>query len=213
MTKDPIRAGEIAVFNVDVHERENTGEVSVIIKGDNNDVDNMGLYADGQFWLHRHHIMGRAVGIFLKEVKSSLRNVFLQADLGLEKEHNISSSSGTTALAPLFWKRIVLCTNCDTIDMSQDRRPIYLAGTRRVEQCGGFVHDGYLNGILSVTRALGDWDIKLPRGDPMRSARDLALEALRLNMFDNPTVVAVCFLLADNMAMAAPPVEKQQCCS
>ncbi|KAG2291604.1 hypothetical protein Bca52824_038273 [Brassica carinata] len=66
----------------------------------------MGLYADGQFWLHRHHIMGRAVGIFLKEDKSSLRNVFLQADLGLAEEHNISSSSATTALAPLLWKTL-----------------------------------------------------------------------------------------------------------
>ncbi|CAN6816860.1 unnamed protein product [Brassica oleracea var. botrytis] len=63
--------------------------------GDKNDVDNMGLYADGQFWLHRHHIMGRAVG-----------NVFLQADLGLAEEHNISSSSATTALAPLLWKTL-----------------------------------------------------------------------------------------------------------
>ncbi|KAF3510659.1 hypothetical protein F2Q69_00008244, partial [Brassica cretica] len=62
---------------------------------DKNDVDNMGLYADGQFWLHRHHIMGRAVG-----------NVFLQADLGLAEEHNISSSSATTALAPLLWKTL-----------------------------------------------------------------------------------------------------------
>ncbi|XP_056843615.1 uncharacterized protein LOC130501912 [Raphanus sativus] len=74
MTKDPIRTGEIVVFNVDgrdipivhraikVHERENTGHVDVLTKGDNNDVDDIGLYADGQFWLHRHHIMGRAVG-------------------------------------------------------------------------------------------------------------------------------------------------------
>ncbi|KAH0904512.1 hypothetical protein HID58_044015, partial [Brassica napus] len=74
MTKEPIRAGEIVVFNVDgrdipivhraikVHERENTGHVDVLTKGDNNDVDDIGLYADGQFWLHRHHIMGRAVG-------------------------------------------------------------------------------------------------------------------------------------------------------
>ncbi|VVA97763.1 unnamed protein product [Arabis nemorensis] len=74
MTEEPIRAGEIVVFNVDgrdipivhraikVHERGNTGEVDVLTKGDNNDVDDIGLYADGQIWLHRQHIMGRAVG-------------------------------------------------------------------------------------------------------------------------------------------------------
>ncbi|CAN6932929.1 unnamed protein product, partial [Brassica oleracea var. botrytis] len=74
MSKDPIRAGEIVVFNVDgrdipivhrvikVHERENTEEVDVLTKGDNNYGDDRLLYAEGQQWLHRHHIMGRAVG-------------------------------------------------------------------------------------------------------------------------------------------------------
>ncbi|CAG7877460.1 unnamed protein product [Brassica rapa] len=74
MTKDPIRTGEIVVFKIDgrdipivhrvieVHERKTTGKVDVLTKGDNNDVDDIDLYADGQMWLHRHHIMGRAVG-------------------------------------------------------------------------------------------------------------------------------------------------------
>ncbi|KAH1066519.1 hypothetical protein J1N35_031506 [Gossypium stocksii] len=74
MSKDPIRAGEIVVFNVDgreipivhrvikVHERQDTGEVDVLTKGDNNYGDDRLLYAQGQQWLHRHHIMGRAVG-------------------------------------------------------------------------------------------------------------------------------------------------------
>ncbi|KAL6134341.1 hypothetical protein ACLB2K_066573 [Fragaria x ananassa] len=74
MSKEPIRAGEIVVFNVDgreipivhrvikVHEREDTGEVDVLTKGDNNYGDDRLLYAQGQLWLQRHHIMGRAVG-------------------------------------------------------------------------------------------------------------------------------------------------------
>ncbi|KZV29596.1 cell division control protein 48 C isoform 1 [Dorcoceras hygrometricum] len=74
MSKDPIRAGEIVVFNVDgreipivhrvikVHERQDTGEVDVLTKGDNNLGDDRLLYAHGQLWLQRHHIMGRAVG-------------------------------------------------------------------------------------------------------------------------------------------------------
>ncbi|GER34119.1 signal peptidase complex catalytic subunit SEC11, partial [Striga asiatica] len=105
-SKDPIRAGEIVVFNVDgreipivhrviksrdspsvpqplhkkgkrkkrkggeskcqfhrkVHERQDSGEVDVLTKGDNNFGDDRLLYANGQLWLHRHHIMGRAVG-------------------------------------------------------------------------------------------------------------------------------------------------------
>ncbi|KAJ6942600.1 signal peptidase complex catalytic subunit SEC11A [Populus alba x Populus x berolinensis] len=75
MSKDPIRAGEIVVFNIDgreipivhrvikVHERQDTGEVDVLTKGDNNYGDDRLLYAQGQLWLQRHHIMGRAVGI------------------------------------------------------------------------------------------------------------------------------------------------------
>ncbi|KAI4329323.1 hypothetical protein L6164_021602 [Bauhinia variegata] len=74
MGKDPIRAGEIVVFNVDgreipivhrvikVHERQDTGEVDVLTKGDNNYGDDRLLYAEGQLWLQRNHIMGRAVG-------------------------------------------------------------------------------------------------------------------------------------------------------
>ncbi|XP_059635086.1 uncharacterized protein LOC132277287 [Cornus florida] len=74
MSKDPIRAGEIVVFNVDgreipivhrviqVHERQDTGAVDVLTKGDNNFGDDRVLYNHGQLWLHQDHIMGRAVG-------------------------------------------------------------------------------------------------------------------------------------------------------
>ncbi|KAK8919185.1 hypothetical protein KSP39_PZI021545 [Platanthera zijinensis] len=74
MSKDPIRAGEIVVFNIDgreipivhrvikVHERQDTGEVDVLTKGDNNFGDDRLLYAHGQLWLKQHHIMGRAFG-------------------------------------------------------------------------------------------------------------------------------------------------------
>jgi len=74
MSKDPIRTGEIVVFNVDgreipivhrvikVHERQDTAEVEILTKGDNNFGDDRLLYAHGQLWLQQHHIMGRAVG-------------------------------------------------------------------------------------------------------------------------------------------------------
>ncbi|KAK6148957.1 hypothetical protein DH2020_016482 [Rehmannia glutinosa] len=59
MSRDPIRAGEIVVYNIDgrdipivhrviqVHERQGTGEVDVLTKGDNNDGDDIPLYAPG----------------------------------------------------------------------------------------------------------------------------------------------------------------------
>ncbi|XP_020592010.1 signal peptidase complex catalytic subunit SEC11A-like [Phalaenopsis equestris] len=76
MSKDPIRAGEIVVYNikgrtipivhrvVEVHERQITGELDILTKGDNNREDDRTglLYSPGQLWLEQHHIMGRAVG-------------------------------------------------------------------------------------------------------------------------------------------------------
>lgn len=74
MGSAPVRTGEIVVFNLDgreipivhrvikVHERRDEDHIDVLTKGDNNYGDDRALYNRGQDWLHRHHIMGRAVG-------------------------------------------------------------------------------------------------------------------------------------------------------
>jgi len=71
--EEPIRAGEIVVFKVEgrdipivhrvikVHEKED-GSVKFLTKGDNNNVDDRGLYAHGQAWLQRKDVVGRARG-------------------------------------------------------------------------------------------------------------------------------------------------------
>ncbi|GAB2298512.1 hypothetical protein Dimus_032575 [Dionaea muscipula] len=192
--------------------------------------------------------------LFLEEVEDSIKKAFLLADLSLADDCSVSSSSGTTALTALIFGRLlmvanvgdcraVLCRNGEAIDLSQDHRPTYPSERRRVEELGGFVDDGYLNGVLSLSRALGDWDMKFPKGstspliadpefrqitlteddefliigcdgiwdvmssqqavsitrrglrhhnDPEQSAQDLIMEALRLNTFDNLTVIVVC---------------------
>ena len=38
------------------------GTVDLLTKGDNNRVDDRGLYAPGQLWLQREDIMGKAIG-------------------------------------------------------------------------------------------------------------------------------------------------------
>ncbi|XP_077244864.1 uncharacterized protein LOC143884902 isoform X1 [Tasmannia lanceolata] len=75
MNKDPIRAGEIVVFQVnerpisivhrviEVHGPQDNDEVDILTKGDRNDVDDRALYAHDQLWLHQHHIIGKAVGL------------------------------------------------------------------------------------------------------------------------------------------------------
>jgi hypothetical protein len=59
-----------------VHERVETNEVEVLTKGDNNMGDDRVLYAHGQMWLQRHHIMGRAVG-YISQLLPQLCNTFL----------------------------------------------------------------------------------------------------------------------------------------
>ena len=44
-----------------VHEKPN-GDVDLLTKGDNNRVDDRGLYAPGQLWLQRQDVLGRAIG-------------------------------------------------------------------------------------------------------------------------------------------------------
>ncbi|XP_020584769.1 signal peptidase complex catalytic subunit SEC11A-like isoform X2 [Phalaenopsis equestris] len=58
------RGREIPIVHrvIKIHQRQDTGEVDVLTKGDNNSGDDRALYAHGQLWLQQHHIMGRAVG-------------------------------------------------------------------------------------------------------------------------------------------------------
>ncbi|XWS14257.1 hypothetical protein CRYUN_Cryun36dG0107300 [Craigia yunnanensis] len=113
--------------------------------------------------------------IFLKELEDSHRKAFLLADRALANESSVSSSCGTTVLTALVLGRhllvanvgdcrAVLCRKGVAVEMSQDHRPSYLPERKRVEELGGYIDDGYLNGYLSVTRALGDWDLKFPLG-------------------------------------------------
>ncbi|KAK3004033.1 hypothetical protein RJ639_019941 [Escallonia herrerae] len=75
LNDSPIRSGEIVVFQVEgrdipivhraimVHQRRNGDEFNILTKGDNNSVDDRhGIYADGQLWLERNHIIGRVMG-------------------------------------------------------------------------------------------------------------------------------------------------------
>ncbi|XP_029430455.1 zinc finger protein 592 isoform X2 [Rhinatrema bivittatum] len=71
--EDPIRVGEIVVFRIEgreipivhrvlkIHEKEN-GEIKFLTKGDNNAVDDRGLYKQGQHWLEKKDVVGRARG-------------------------------------------------------------------------------------------------------------------------------------------------------
>ncbi|KAJ4843892.1 hypothetical protein Tsubulata_025942 [Turnera subulata] len=212
--------------------------------------------------------------VFLEALVDSHRKAFLAADMALADESSVNSSCGTTALTALVLGkhllvanagdcRAVLCKKGTAVDMSQDHRPSYLPERRRVEQLGGYIEDEYLNGYLSVTRALGDWDMKLPCGstspliaepdvrqillteddefliigcdgiwdvmtsqyavslvrrglrrhdDPELCARELVMEASRLNSSDNLTAVVICFSSPSPIESCPPQRRRLRCC-
>eukprot|EP00163_Fabomonas_tropica_P004903 TRINITY_DN1436_c0_g1_i1.p1 TRINITY_DN1436_c0_g1~~TRINITY_DN1436_c0_g1_i1.p1 ORF type:complete len:148 (+),score=20.01 TRINITY_DN1436_c0_g1_i1:420-863(+) len=47
---------------IKTHKRRATGELEMLTKGDFNNVDDRGLYTDGQLWLKRDQIIGRCKG-------------------------------------------------------------------------------------------------------------------------------------------------------
>ncbi|KAF1867121.1 hypothetical protein Lal_00049549 [Lupinus albus] len=138
---------------------------------------------------------------FLKKLEESHQRAFLRADHALADDQSVNSSCGTTALTALVLGRhllvanagdcrAVLCRRGTAVEMSHDHRPSYLPERRRVEELGGFVDDGYLNGYLSVTRALGDWDLKLPLGDTSPLIADPDLQLVTLTEEDEFMIIA-----------------------
>lgn len=60
--------------------------------------------------------------------------------------------------------RAVLGKRGRAIELSKDHKPNSTSERFRIEKLGGAIYDGYLNGQLSVSRALGDWHMKGPKG-------------------------------------------------
>lgn len=109
---------------------------------------------------------------FPSEVEKAVCHGFRQTDLAFaEAFSTLDVSSGTTAITVLIFGRnlivanagdcrAVLCRRGKAVVMSNDHTPCCDLERSRIEALGGFVVDGYLNGQLGVTRALGDWHMK-----------------------------------------------------
>ncbi|KAM7508296.1 hypothetical protein LguiA_018749 [Lonicera macranthoides] len=110
---------------------------------------------------------------FPLELEKVVTRSFMETDAAFAKSCSLESalSSGTTALTAMIFGRSLLVANAGdcravlsrhgmAIEMSKDHRPCCDNERIRIESLGGFIDDGYLNGQLAVTRALGDWHIK-----------------------------------------------------
>ncbi|XP_068639744.1 probable protein phosphatase 2C 27 [Aristolochia californica] len=105
----------------------------------------------------------------------AIKSAFVKADHAFADTHSLDNSSGTTALTALIFGRTMLVANAGdcravlgkrgrAVELSKDHKPNSSSEKLRIEKLGGVIYDGYLNGQLSVARALGDWHMKGPKG-------------------------------------------------
>merc|ERR1711964_894604 len=101
-----------------------------------------------------------------------MRAAFLSIDSALADEF-ANAQDGCTALLSAITPthvvvancgdtRAVLCRNGDALALSHDHKPCDDKETARIEHAGGFVNmsTNRVNGILAVSRALGDFQFK-----------------------------------------------------
>ncbi len=85
----------------------------------------------------------------------------------------IPVQAGCTACVALITKTEIICANSGDSrcviaskgkakDLSIDHKPDLPSEKRRVQRAGGFVEEGRVNGIIAVSRAIGDWEYKNP---------------------------------------------------
>ncbi|TQD98324.1 hypothetical protein C1H46_016145 [Malus baccata] len=80
--------------------------------------------------------------------------------------------------------RAVLGRRGRAVEMSKDHKPNCKSERLRIENLGGVIYDGYLNGQLSVARALGDWHMKGAKGSACPLSAEPELQETRLTEDD-----------------------------
>lgn len=90
----------------------------------------------------------------------------------------------TMLIANVGDSRAVLGKRGRAIELSKDHKPNCTSERLRIEKLGGVIYDGYLNGQLSVARALGDWHIKGSKGSKSPLSSEPELEEIVLTEDD-----------------------------
>lgn len=85
--------------------------------------------------------------------------------------------------------RAVLGKRGRAIELSKDHKPNCTSEKLRIEKLGGVIYDGYLNGQLSVARALGDWHMKGPKGSPGPLSSEPEMEEIVLTKEDEFLII------------------------
>lgn len=139
---------------------------------------------------------------FPNGVKKAVKNAFTKADHALADADtsSLDNSSGTTALTVLILGRNMIIANAGdsravlgkrgrAIELSIDHKPSCTSEKNRIEKLGGVIYDGYLDGQLSVARALGDWHMKGPKGSDGPLSAEPELKELTLTEEDEFLII------------------------
>ncbi|KAL4379785.1 hypothetical protein GQ457_02G013050 [Hibiscus cannabinus] len=132
---------------------------------------------------------------FATSTKKAVKSAYVKADHALADAKTLDKSSGTTALTALILDRTMIIANAGdsravlgkrgrAIELSKDHKPNCTSERLRIEKLGGVIYDGYLNGQLSVARALGDWHIKGAKGSKSPLSCEPELEEILLTEED-----------------------------
>nr|GMD08467.1 probable protein phosphatase 2C 27 [Ipomoea batatas] len=124
-------------------------------------------------------------------LEKAMKNAFLKADYAFVDDSSVDTSSGTTALTALLCERKLVIANAGdcravlgkrgrAIELSKDHKPDSKSERHRIEKLGGAIYNGYLNGQLSVARALGDWHMKAPKGSACPLSAEPELQEIML---------------------------------
>nr|XP_043636982.1 probable protein phosphatase 2C 27 [Erigeron canadensis] len=143
-------------------------------------------------------------------LKKAIRSAYLKVDQAFAENSSVDISSGTTALTTFIFGRMMLVANAGdcravlgkrgrAIELSNDHKPNSISERHRIEQLGGVIYDGYLNGQLSVARALGDWHMKGPKGSACPLSAEPELQEILL-MEEDEFLIMGCDGLWDVMS-------------
>ncbi|XP_038994604.1 probable protein phosphatase 2C 47 [Hibiscus syriacus] len=132
---------------------------------------------------------------FATGTRKAVKSAYVKADHALADAKSLDRSSGTTALTALILERTMIVANAGdsravlgkrgrAIELSKDHKPNCTSERLRIEKLGGVIYDGYLNGQLSVARALGDWHIKGAKGSKSPLSCEPELEEILLTEED-----------------------------
>lgn len=109
------------------------------------------------------------------EMKQAVRGSTAKLDDIERKEcRAIPFNAGCTACVCLMTEDTIYCSNSGdsrailvdkagkVTELSHDHKPDDAGEMKRIKAAGGFVDDGRVQGIIAVSRAIGDWEYKNP---------------------------------------------------